>query len=99
MGLRDILMKNGPGGRPSRTGSDGGVWLIMKAILGLLAYNVCSRAAAVRLLRCSGLTVRPDPKTSGAAARWARGGCPKTRWATKRIPDERHEQGLRRSRR
>jgi hypothetical protein len=42
VGLRDILMKNGPRGRPSRTGSDGGMWRIMKAILGLclLAYNV-----------------------------------------------------------
>ena len=36
MGLRDILMKNGPRGRPRRCGSDA----IMIAILGLLAYNV-----------------------------------------------------------
>jgi hypothetical protein len=66
VGLHDILMKNGPRGRPSRTGSDGGMWRIMIAILGLLAYNMFkgSGGQAAPLLRA---TPQPRPATAPLA--------------------------------
>jgi len=62
--LRDILMKNGPCGRPSRSGSDGEMSRIMISILGLLAYNVFkgSRGQAAPLLRATPHPGPPPPR-------------------------------------